>query len=72
MEGAGADALLAALGELDVVAEPCLVVLARNEQLFLLGWWPYQSLKDTLSCGRTAGLDLPDVVLSDLLELQAV
>jgi hypothetical protein len=32
----------------------------------------YQSLEDTLSCCRTAGLDLPDVVLGDLLELQAV
>ena len=50
----GDTALLAALGDLDVVAEPC------------------QALEDALACGGAAGLDLPDVVLGDLVELQLV
>lgn len=33
---------------------------------------PYQSLEDALSRGRTARLDLPYVVLGDLLKLQLV
>jgi hypothetical protein len=32
----------------------------------------YQPLENALSCRRTAGLDLPDVVLGNLLQLQAV
>lgn len=50
----GDTALLAALGDLDVVAEPC------------------QALEDALAGGGAAGLDLPDVVLGDLVELQLV
>jgi hypothetical protein len=50
----GDTALLAALRELDVVAEPC------------------QALEDALACSGAAGLDLPDVVLGDLVELQLV
>jgi hypothetical protein len=50
----GDTALLAALRELDVVAEPC------------------QALEDALACGGAAGLDLPDMVFGDLVELQLV
>ena len=32
----------------------------------------YQALEDTLACGRAAGLDLPHVILGDLLELQLI
>lgn len=46
--------LLAALRDLDVVAEP------------------RQALEDALARGGAAGLDLPDVVLCDLVELQLV
>lgn len=57
-------------GNLDVVGEPCLEVLAKDISRKQKS--TYQALKDTLAGGRAAGLDLPDVVLCNLLELELI